>query len=86
MLFEAVMLIGAIAGTVLAVATVIVVQSDKHANRGRALRADQFLGALHASAPSGRPWRSIYPAAPARTSAAARTSSDHSVVYQPVQQ
>jgi hypothetical protein len=69
MIIEAVMLIGAIAGTVLTMATVIVVQRDKRDNRGRARRADQILGALHASAPTGRPWRSIYLERPARTPA-----------------
>jgi hypothetical protein len=60
MIYQAVMLVGPFIAILLIIATVVVVQRDKQANRGRAQRADQILGALHDSAASGRPWRSIY--------------------------
>jgi len=61
MMFQAALVIGAIAATLLTIATIMVVQRDNQANRARARRADQILGALHDAAATGRPWRSIYP-------------------------
>jgi hypothetical protein len=75
MMFQAVLVIGAIAAMILTIATVVVVQRDNQANRARARRADQILGALHDAAATGRPWRSIYPAQQTRVSVGARGSS-----------
>ncbi|HST85094.1 MAG TPA: hypothetical protein VLL08_25370 [Kineosporiaceae bacterium] len=75
MIFPAVMVIGALAATFLIIATVIVVQQDKQANRRRAQRADQILGALYGSSASELPWRSIYQKPPERISTEAQPGS-----------
>jgi len=72
MIFPLVIVIGGTIAALLIITTIIIVQQDKQANRRRALRADQILGALHDSAGSGRPWRSIYSAPPEKVSAGAR--------------
>jgi hypothetical protein len=76
-IFEAAVILGAVATTVLTIATVLVVYRDRQADRVRARRADQFLGALYDNTAWGRPWRSTYPAArpatPPRVSVGART-------------
>jgi hypothetical protein len=59
MLIQSLLFIGAIGTTGLLLATIIVVQSDKRAARGRAQQADRILGTLYDSA-AGGPWRSIY--------------------------
>jgi hypothetical protein len=59
MLIQSLFFIGAIGTSGLLIATVIVVQSDKRAARGRAQQADRILGTLYDSA-FGGPWRSIY--------------------------
>jgi hypothetical protein len=59
MLIQSLFFIGAIGTSGLLIATVVVVQSDKRAARGRARQADRILGTLYASA-AGGPWRSIY--------------------------
>jgi hypothetical protein len=75
MIFPAVMVIGMLVATILIIATVIVVQQDKQANRRRAQRADQILGALYGSSASELPWRSIYQKPPEQISAAAQPGS-----------
>ena len=75
MIFPVVMVIGSLAATFLIIATVIVVQQDKQANRRRAQRADQILGMLYGSSGSELPWRSIYQKPPERVSAGPQSGS-----------
>jgi len=75
MIFPAVMVIGSLAATFLIIATVIVVQQDKQANRRRAQRADQILGMLYGSSAPELPWRSIYQQPPERVSAGPQSGS-----------